>query len=71
MHTARQAIPGFNEKTPWIKGTAEPQQGVKRLRRVKERGESKKQEGTRTMKDMGNIGSQTRNILGYTHAAGS
>ena len=23
----RQAIPGFNEKPPWIKGTAEPKRG--------------------------------------------
>ena len=68
VHTARQAIPGFNEKTPWIKGTAEPQKEVKRSSQGK-RGEQEAEE-RRTLKDTGNIGSQTRNILGYTHAAG-
>ena len=67
---ARQAIPGLNEKTPWIKGAAEPQSGSEVKKSQGERGEQEA-EGMGTMKDMGNIGPQTRNILGYTNAAGS
>ena len=63
---ARQAIPGLNEETPWIKGHYRPQQERKGGRGEKEG------ERERTVREiMGNIGSQSRNALGYTHAAGS
>ena len=61
VHIARQAIPRFNGKTPWIK--RELQGGYRRQQQETERAEEKE--------DHGEHRSQSRNTLGHTHAAGS
>ena len=64
VHTTRQAIPGFNGETPWIKrGAADPQ-------RERERERDSRREEKSSQEIVGNTGLQSRNILGYTHAAG-
>ena len=59
MHIVRQAIPGFNEKTPWIKEGKTERRGDRERRRKKRRTWGMQGHKTRT-----------RSIIGYTHAAG-
>ena len=60
---------GAHSQTSYSKVQWEDTLDKRDCRSPTRREESKKEEGKRTLKDTGYIGSQTRNTLGYTHAA--